>query len=175
MAVVLVVEDGTGKIDANAYISLADADAYHADRFNGCWKGGEDNRNSAILQATEYIDREFLFVGDKTFPENPQALLWPRTGIYDDEAQLLANDEVPLAIQYATAELAMSALTNGELLPVSTTGAVKRSRERVGVIESEQEFDADASAVFYPRVYQMLSPYLAARRLGAGASPLMRG
>ena len=175
MAITLVIEDGTGKVDANAYISLADVDAYHADRFNDGWGGSEEARESAILQATEFIDREWVFQGDRANPETPQALSWPRVGVYDEDAQSVDSDSVPLDVQYATAELALVVKCKGELLPTYSVGALKRSRERVGVVESEQEFDADATTSFYPRVAQLLSPYTAGRRSGGGASPLLRG
>ncbi len=175
MAITLIVEDGTGKVDANAYISMADTDLYHDDRFSSGWKGSEEARESAILRATEFIDREWVFQGDKAFPETPQALSWPRVGVYDEDAQLVDSDSVPLAVQHATAELALVVLCKGDLLPTSSSGAVKRIRERVGVIESEKEFDADETASFFPRVHQILAQLVAGRRSGGGSSPLLRG
>lgn len=177
MAISLIVEDGTGKVDANTYISLADADEYHADRFHEGWEGSEDSRSSALIQATEFIDLEWVFQGDKANPNpaGPQALSWPRIGVYDEDAQKVDSNSVPLSIAHATAELALVILCRQELLPSSTTGSIKRSRERVGVIESEQEFDADENTIFYPRVQQLLAQYVAGRRYGGGSAPLLRG
>jgi hypothetical protein len=175
MAITLVVEDGTGLANANTYISLADSDSYHNDRFNEGWKGGEEPRESALIRATEFIDNEWVFQGDRRFPETPQALAWPRVGVYDEEAQLVDDDSVPLGIQYATAELALVVTCNGTLLVAYAEAAVKRRRERVGVVESEMEFDADETSIFFPRVHQLLAPFVAAKRSGGGSSPLLRG
>lgn len=37
MSITLVVEDGTGRADANSYVTQAEADAYFAARLNTTW------------------------------------------------------------------------------------------------------------------------------------------
>ena len=64
MALVLVVEDGSGKADANGYVSVADADAYFEGRADPVGIAGAfdwsaqstDNKEKAIVSATRMID-----------------------------------------------------------------------------------------------------------------------
>ncbi len=175
MAVTLVVEDGTGLVNANAYVAVSFVDTYHEDRFNCEWKGTADQKASAILRATEHIDRAYRFQGCTTHPETPQALSFPRTDIYTDEYVLVDPDSVPIEVQQATAELALSILSGAELLPSTQDSSVKTRRERVGVVEMELDFDIDEGHTSFPRVDLILVPLLAAHTFGGGSASLLRG
>ena len=54
----LVVEDGTGKTDADSYLSLVDADAYNlAHSASTDWNGAvEAVKEKALRLATQYLD-----------------------------------------------------------------------------------------------------------------------
>ncbi len=152
----LVVEDGTGKTDANVYISLAFADAYHEDRGNTKWENAPiPDRESALIRATDYIEKRWgiWFRGIKS--SSAQALQWPRISAFDNNRYALAN-EVPTPLQKACAEYALRAFLNQVLAPdplqtapeqnheegsVVTTdvvaGEVQEKREKVGPIEEE--------------------------------------
>lgn len=95
----LIVEDGTGLPDAEAYISVADADAYHAARGNAAWAALTTPAKEAALRlATDYMEAEYgpRWLGNRLTAE--QALSWPR----DVEG-------VPEAVRRANAELAVRA------------------------------------------------------------------
>ena len=51
-----VTEDGTGLAEANSYVSVAEADAYHADRGNAAWIGEDSAKQSALIKATDYLE-----------------------------------------------------------------------------------------------------------------------
>ena len=51
----LIVEDGTGKEDANAYVDVAFADDYFNFRSNSNWTGTTQEKESWIVRATDYI------------------------------------------------------------------------------------------------------------------------
>lgn len=52
----LIVEDGTGLADAESYLSVADADTYHADRNNEAWQDySTAEKEAALRKATQYI------------------------------------------------------------------------------------------------------------------------
>lgn len=173
----LVVEDGTGLVNASSYISISFADTYHRDRANTTWAAGDFGaRESAILKATEYIDSQWVFQGTTTFPQTPQALQFPRTGMVNEEGCLVDAESLPLGLQRATAEMALSILTNsGDVSPATVTGGAKKRRERVGVLESELEFDAHEGSTFFPRVSRLLAPFIIGTRPGGGSAPLFRG
>lgn len=140
------VEDGTGLANANAYVSVADADAYFADRGEPtAWAGASTTeKEQAIVKATDYIEKRFSrrFVGVKG--SSDQALSWPRDNAYDADDYLLADDEVPTALADATAEYANRAIS-AALIPdptvnVDTAGQIVREKKKVGPLEKETEY-----------------------------------
>ena len=81
----LVVEDGTALTTANAYVAVADADAYHAARGNIGWTSSSDMnaKGIAIVRASAYLDATYRgrYPGYRT-TGRLQGLEWPRTGAY---------------------------------------------------------------------------------------------
>jgi hypothetical protein len=118
MALTLIKEDGTGKVDANAYADAADGDAYHEGHlYASAWTAASAaNKDAALVMATRLIDGQYQFGGVKA--NEAQALQWPRRQCripdYEDE---LPADAVPKAVIEATCELAR------ELLVVDRTAA----------------------------------------------------
>ena len=85
MALTLVKEDGTGKVDANAYADLADANAYHDGHlYKSAWSlSDDDKRQTALVMATRLIDAEYQFGGVRATIS--QALQWPRSDCRDPD------------------------------------------------------------------------------------------
>ncbi len=111
MALVLIKEDGTGKIDANAYVNVADGDAYHEGHlYAAAWTGATaDNKSAALVMATRLIDSQLRFAGFKA--NETQALQWPRRDCFDpDLGATTARDAVPKEIRDATCEMARELL-----------------------------------------------------------------
>ena len=117
MALTLIKEDGTGKVDANSYASAIDSDAYHAGHlYATAWTGATaDNKAAALVMASRVIDAEFQFNGVKT--SAAQALQWPRSDCRDPDAltasggaAMVASNVVPKGVSDATCELARELL-----------------------------------------------------------------
>jgi hypothetical protein len=123
MALTLVKEDGTGKVDANSYAAAADADAY----FDGhlyatAWTAASTgNKEKALVFATRLIDSQMQFNGYRA--HNQQALQWPRERCPDLDKGLITisilvpflgtfvdADVVPKAVTDATCEMARELL-----------------------------------------------------------------
>lgn len=68
MAINLIIEDGSGKADANSYASVADGDAYHAGHlYATAWTAATaDQKAIALVMATRLIDAEYQFRGVKS-------------------------------------------------------------------------------------------------------------
>lgn len=122
MALTLIKEDGTGKVDANAYANAADGDAYHDGHlYASAWTAATTgNKEKALVFATRLIDSQFQFGGSKG--KETQALQWPREGCADPDAAggaggTVASNVVPKAVVDATCEMAR------ELLIVDRTAA----------------------------------------------------
>ena len=130
----LVVEDGTGKSDAEAYASVADVRAYATAR--GVTLSEEDSVVEALLRkACDYLEQN-TFKGRKV--SRAQALAWPRSDVEDPDypGELLPTDEIPQRIIKAQCQAAIDAVSV-ELLPVSDGRLV--SSEKVDVLEVSYE------------------------------------
>lgn len=111
MALTLIKEDGTGKVDANAYASAADGDAYHEGHlYASAWTAAVTaSKEAALVMATRLIDSQFQFGGSKA--NEAQALQWPREDCRDpDGADFLAGNVVPKPVLDATCEMARELL-----------------------------------------------------------------
>jgi len=140
----LVVEDGTGKTDAESYVSVADTDAYWtAHGAPTSWSGASTaEKEEALRMATQYLDLVYhlSWIGRRI--SNTQALDWPRYGVTTPDWYIVESDTIPSRLEDATSELALRHLTETDgLLPdVSTERGVKRESIRVGEIESDIEY-----------------------------------
>ena len=86
------VEDGTGMSNANAYVTIAEADSYIEDyaRNNTTWANSNDaSKKGYIKEATQSLDLIWggRYVGVKL--DVNQALSFPRFGGYDREGYQL--------------------------------------------------------------------------------------
>lgn len=135
------VETGTGASDSNAYISVAFADTYHADRGRTDWTNASTaQKQAAIVRASDFIDSHYMFVG--YIAVAAQAMDWPRKGVYDIYANAIGDDEIPPQVEKACAEYARIALTV-DLFKVpdgSVKGGIKRQSDKVGPLETEIEY-----------------------------------
>lgn len=111
----MVVEDGTGLANANAYASRAYLDAYHSDRGNTKWAGTNALKEAAIIRATDYVDQRFgnMFRGSKG--SDAQALEWPRFDALSDNGYYYEG--VPSNLEKAVAEYALRSLLANVLAP----------------------------------------------------------
>lgn len=134
----LIVEDGTGKADADAFVSVADCTTYCAAQGLSGWGSTRDAGldEAAIRRATTWLSNSFTWKGYKLNGRS-QALAWPRTDAEDEEGEEVASDEVPAEIVQACCIAASYERANpGGLSPnVTLTDRVKR--EKIGPIETE--------------------------------------
>lgn len=159
-----IVEDGTGIIDANAYITTDFLKDYLKERGRTTTKGTSDLQ-AAIIQATDYIEVNYKtrFKGSIEFPDTPQALSWPRINVYDANNLLVSG--IPSNLERATAEYADRALTS-LLQPDPEIGdqgqALKSYKDKVGPIEEEREFFSSIQKTkrSYPAADNLLKEYL---------------
>jgi len=148
---VLVVESGEGDLYADAYVSIAFTDTYHSDRGNLDWASVITSvKEEAIRNATEYLDATYGWIG--YIKLQTQALGWPRTFAYDKEGRDL-SDIVPLGVERACSELALTALSSNLL--DNTTRSDFVTREKVDVIEVEYK-DGSPKGVQYNYVDRLL-------------------
>jgi hypothetical protein len=109
-----------GGATSNSYVTVAQADAYFATRANASgWAGTNDTKERALITATLRLDPE-PWLGSRATEE--QALRWPRFGVNDLDGYSYDEDEIPLPLQYATFELALTLLSSDILVPSGLEG-----------------------------------------------------
>jgi hypothetical protein len=171
----LIVETGAGLANAESYISVADATAYHANRGNAAWAAlaSDTIREQLLRKATEYMVGQYRdnWKGQRTGAV--QALDWPRYNVplpdvgYGRYVAYVQTNVVPVEVANACAVLALQA-SSGDLAP-----PIKRTvKEKViGPIKTVYA-DGAPDYVRYRAVDQMLAAYLC----GSGTSgKLVRG
>ena len=110
MALILIVEDGSAKSDANSYATRAEGNAYHEGHVAATdWTAATDaQKEAALVMATRAIDALFRFEGWKR--TSTQTLQWPRTDCPDVERSEgeddLPEDTLPASVRDAACELA---------------------------------------------------------------------
>lgn len=142
MSFTFTVETGSAAPGANAYISVAEANDYHTGRGNDAWASATNSqKQTAIVRATDYIDKRFgrRFVG--ILQSATQGVAWPRIDAYDRSEYLLTG--VPAQVKKACAEYALRALApTADLLPDASeaTGEVQSQSTTVGPISESKSF-----------------------------------
>jgi hypothetical protein len=163
MPVVVIVEEGTGRADANSYSSVVDADAYFLTRPRStAWTAlTEDGKAQHLIHATRILDGSMIWDGEPL--SSTQALAFPR---YPDD---LSASVVPDPVIVALYELAI-ALVGSDLTAASSAAGVKKIV--VGPIEIENE-GASVPATIPRFVRDLVAPW-GSTRSGSGSVRLSR-
>ncbi len=145
----LVVEDGTGKTDAESYISVADSNTYHTAHGHTAWTGSETVKEQALRAATQYLDATFQLQWKGRSVTKEQALDWPRSGATLQDGWNIDSDEIPASLQHATTELALHALTE-ELIPdIDDPGVITSHAVKVGPISEQFDYNSRSQEKFF--------------------------
>jgi hypothetical protein len=140
--VTIEVEDGSGNVGAQSYLSVADADDYFALRGVESWAEQDTAaKEAALVRATFALDSWLRgrWLGKKK--TQAQALAWPRTGVLDEDGYELPDTSVPAPVRYATAEVALIELTE-RFIQESVSKDNTISSESVGPISVSYRADA---------------------------------
>src|SRR6266852_2427136 len=88
MALILIKEDGTAKVDANSYADATDGDAYYDGHlYASAWTAATTaNKEKALVFATRLIDSQVQFNGYRV--NDRQGLQWPRWKCPDPDGGL---------------------------------------------------------------------------------------
>lgn len=165
----IVIEDGTGKSDAEAYISVTSADTYFSGRGDTVWTAlTTAAKEAALRKATDYMLATYGLRWAGIRKTDTQALDWPRYYVPRRQTNgtiYIEDDIVPVVVQRACAELALRASAD-DLAP--DVGAQVKS-ETVGPI-SVTYMDGARQDTAYKAIDAMLAAYLK----GAGQIPVVR-
>lgn len=157
----LIIEDGTGVINANSYVSTTDIDTYAASSpIGNKWIANTTAlKESCAVQAAVYLDSVYAspnrLQGRRQYPW--QNMAWPRAYCYDRDSVPINNNYIPPSWVTAQMELALrSAMYNNSLTPDITRGNGFAQKESVGPI-SRTFMTGTPSQRSYPYVEQILA------------------
>lgn len=154
----IIVEDGTGKSDAESYATVAYAITRHANLGNTAWALlTTEQQEQSLRLATEYLVQKYRSAIQGARKTSTQALDWPRYSVYVD-GFLIPSDVVPVDWQNACCDLALKS-SEGTLLADLERGV---KREKVGPLETEF-FEGSPESTRYQTIELMLQPYLSGR------------
>lgn len=158
----LTVEDGTGLLNADSYISVADATTYLTNFGSGDAWADLDSATQEVLLRKSTRDLDTLFAGSyaSKLLSTTQSLLWPRETFTDANGRQVSG--LPKEIGYAVAELALINSTTDVTGPGDRTGMVKLERTVLDAIESRLEYFAPSSTheMAIRKVSLLLKPFL---------------
>lgn len=159
----LIVEDGTGMATAEAYASVAAADAYWTARgIPAAWSGSTTaQKEEALRQGADYIDAVHAEGWKGYRLALAQRLAWPRTGVYVDR---IALDAAPLPRQLVEANIEAAVRARTEttgLLPDETELGIASESVEVGPIkESKSYIGSKSTRKTFARIDALLRPLL---------------
>lgn len=119
----LIIEDGTGKADAESFATAAELASY-AIKY-GITVPDDDEANEGLLRQSALQMQVMNWKGCKTTAT--QALSWPRKGAEVD-GEILPSDYIPARIQYGQMALAAEIYADQLAPPEQTKGAVIKER-----------------------------------------------
>ena len=142
-------------VGENTYISLADAEAYFATRYNSAlWDAQDDPTKEVLLQsATRSTDLYCVWSGEKT--DEDQLLEFPR----DDET------EIPTSIETACCEIALAMVAADDVIN-SSDPSLKKMKADVIEFTFVDKFTS-TNDLYNDFVGRLLSPYCSAASSGA--------
>jgi hypothetical protein len=160
MSATIVVEDGTGKTDANSYISTTTGDAVLEEVYLLMGLSSAPTLNDIdCIAGTRYIDVVFgsRWMGIRS--NEDQALDWPRTYVPDGQEYYFDSDEIPSELEKACALYAYYAQTDGSnMIPnQQDEGAVKSETLKAGPISKSVEYTGGNSAT---KMYRLSEGFL---------------
>jgi hypothetical protein len=162
-----VVEDGTGKTDSNAFISVAYFKAY-CDLRGHTYSDDDTLIEQAIVRATAYLSDSYRWAGERIKGRSAigggQALAWPRWDVVDDDGYSVPADSVPDEIERATAEVTRRELTTPGAMTPDYTPSERVKMEKFGSVSFEYDLsrtDADSVRPVLLVVRDMIGPLLA--------------
>lgn len=151
----LIVEDGTGKVDAESFATIAEADTRLAGL--GLTNWGlltEPEKEQALRRAAQFMEQRWRLRWKGVRYSGSQALSWPRANVIA-EGYLYPFDAVPTAVRHANIDLALCAAA-GDLNPDPKPIVI---RQKLGPLERQYDINS-LKAPRFTAVSMLVAPFL---------------
>ena len=162
----LIIEDGTGVANAQAYSDAADCITFATTYFGSSLTGSTAEKEATILRTVNFMN-SLNWIGNPTFGR-AQELSWPRTGVDD-----IGTGEIPREVIKAQHILARAEHAAIGTLAPSGSASGQVIKEKVDVIEityAETQGGVESDRVTVTDAMDLLAPFLRGTtpNLGAG-------
>ena len=161
----LIVEDGTGRSDADSLVSVAEADAYLSGRgvTPSSWSSAnEATKEQWLRRGSQNLTTMTTgkWKGEKL--DADQAFPVPRVGLTDEDDYRVDSNEVPVRSKHAAIELAAMEAGGTELYAQDgADGGISAKTIKAGSVTIAKQYSGSQSArVATERVWDLLRPYL---------------
>lgn len=135
-----------GAVDANSYVSVADATGYFSLSYNRtAWAdAANSDKEKSLAEATRLLDQFVQWNG--YIASTTQRLRWPRTSVIDQDGRAVSASVIPQAIKDATCELAYSILVN------SGFDISENPVDKVKIGSISVDFDLGQKSAGFPKI-----------------------
>lgn len=174
MTATFIVEDGSGKSNANALITVVEADQIMENYSSSAdWHGlpgtpSEEEKQAAkenaIREATRFMNVHYSWKGWRTYLG--QSLQWPRAWNYDDEGNYVDANTIPEKVKEACGYLALKVAGGQNLLEdLENSQKVKRTKDVIGPLTEEIEYagTGEEPGVDWQVADKLVAPYIERR------------
>jgi hypothetical protein len=149
----LVVEDGTGIANADAYVAVDFVNEYASKFGKSGWNELElDTQEVHIRRATQFADNVYL--NDYPPLKTDQRLAIPSSSLYVRGTKI---SNVPIQVKEAVAELAIISVTN-DLIAIQTDRQPTQRTVKVGDVSKSETFSNEFYKKIFHSVEMMLRP-----------------
>lgn len=165
----LVVEDGTQIPNANSYVDLAFAAAYHLAQGNSDWSGEDADLERSLSVACRALEQLYGADLKSCIADGTQERLFPRIWFTDGHGRIVEQGDVPTCWKEAQCEIALLHLQGIDVFPTEADAAIKSQSVKVGELETATEFWGAVNKVRFDnfrKVELLLKPILRAKPTG---------
>jgi hypothetical protein len=144
-----------GAPDANSYVTVAEADAYFADRIHSDSWQTVDSPPSALVTASRLLDWYIKWKGHRS--STTQSMQWPRTGVSRPDGSSVDTTIIPSEVKTAVFELALSSLEADRTADSGLAGIEQVKVGSLMVKADNGDVDSTAASVIPEKVNKILS------------------
>ena len=160
-----------GAVDANSYVTLAEAEAYFLDRPHvSSWDSWTEKSESLIL-ASQMLDWYAVWKGNKT--TETQSMGWPRENAVRRDGTEIDDDIIPSDVKTAVYELALSSVSEDRTADSALAGIEQLKAGSLMLKADSGDVDSTAKKTIPEKIWKILSDLTTYS--GFGVVRLIRG
>ena len=140
MAFAFTVEDGTGLIAANSYVSVGEADDIASINIHtgDNWAALDlETKEKLLSWASQFLDNHVRWKGQKA--NNSSGMRWPRENVHDRDGWAIPKHVIPQQLKVATAAFAVF-LMDGDCSAEGETEGLVRLKADVVELEFQEGY-----------------------------------